>query len=188
MGTFENTVKLNNNSILGRIVERVKNKISLEDITTHELTIKLDDFEDLDDGFSGYKITPPEGTYISEIDADILANRTAQSANSTSIAIIHGVANSYRVRGTSVLVPFPTTALSLCVSSRSYYNPTSKIATGFSTSAYASENLTVYTATTTSNSIRSTYSSNNDGSITIITDESNLSDITIHISYKLSKL
>ena len=189
MGTFENTVKLNSNNILGRIVERVKDKISLEDITTHELTITLDDFKALTTGFYGYKITPPEGTYISEIDANILANRSVTSEASTNISINHGNVNNQITSGSSVIAFFNPPALSLCASSHSYYNPNSKIATGFLTATTNATNATEYANTTAGTSVnRSSYSPNNNGSITILTQEPNLTNITIHIRYKLSKL
>lgn len=188
MGTFENTVKLNSNSILGKIVERVKNKISLEDITTHELTITLDDFKVLTTGYRGYKITPPEGTYISEIDADILANRSVTSETATNISINHGNVDNQITIGASVIAILTPTALSLCASSHSYYNPNSKIATGFLTSTVNTTNATEYANTTGTPVNRSSYSTTSNGSITILTQEPNLTDLTIHIKYKLSKL
>lgn len=187
MGTFENTVKLNSNSILGRIVERIKNKISIEDIITHKLTITLDDFEELSEGVLGYKITPPEGTYISEIDVDFLANRSETSESTTNITINHGNINNATVTGASVVGAISTNVLSLCLSSHSFYNPVSKIATGYATSSISLTNRSEYVSYTTTTNNRSSYSSNNDGSITILTDEPNLTNITANIMYKLSK-
>ena len=190
MGTFENTVKLNTNSILGKIIEKVKNKVNLDSDNWGVYTFDKTKLVTGSNNINYHTLTAPMGYKFNKIEIFTLLNKVTTDASSTYFSV--DPTSAATSTGIIQYGDISASALAIATFNKAIYSKDCGIMYNYGNYRTASTKLTNITSLTLSQSKSfNVNTSNYDLSkITFSTNVAlaNIDSLAVTIRYQLEKI